>query len=87
MRRTVGKAGKATGDELWKLYRARLDPDFPKSFKTLGTIYDELSEKLHNADASAEQFDQSKSEIERHFRTMALLPLIAKPAQDQAPPA
>ena len=79
MRRIARKKGKATGDELWKLYRTHLNADFPKSFKTLGTAYEELSEKIHNADASVDQFENSRQDIERHFQALKLLPLVDDP--------
>lgn len=75
MRRVTGAEGKKTGDQLGDLYRALLHVDFPKTFKSLAKIYEELSEKLHLADPSEEQFKKSKEELERHFQQLCLLPL------------
>ena len=39
------------------------------------TIYEELSEKLHEAKEDSEQFEKSINDIERHFDQLRLLPL------------
>ena len=81
LRRVTGASGRKTGDELGELYRPILHEDFPKSFKSLAKVYENLSEKLHDADASEGQFDASRSDIEQHFRQLELLPLKTRATQ------
>ncbi len=47
---------RMTGEDLANAYKERLPDDWPtgRVGKSLGRVYDELSEKLHAADASAE---------------------------------
>ena len=82
LRRVTGAKGRKRGDELGDLYRPLLHEDFPKTFKPLATVYDELSEKLHDADPSHEQFQSSKTDIERHFRQLQLLPLKSRQSDE-----
>lgn len=80
LRRVTAAKGRKTCEELGELYRPLLHDDFPRtSFKSLDRIYDEISEKIHEADPSSELFMRSKNEIERHFKQLELLPLKSSP--------
>lgn len=85
MRRVVGTKEKLSGDELAEQYATLLAGDFPKSrYPSLKTVYDELSACLHGADASDEQFNKSRADIEKHFSLLEHFPLIPKTTEHHA---
>ena len=63
-----------SGDELADKYADLLDEEFPKKFTSLKTIYGELSEKLHNAQEDAAQFEKSEQDIKKHFDLLQHFP-------------
>lgn len=75
MRRVTKSEGKMRGEDLGDRYALLLDDQFPKKFRSLKTIYEELSDKLHSADPSTEQFAKSVRDINLHFDQLLLLPL------------
>jgi hypothetical protein len=75
MRRVTRTTDRIRGEELVDKYSLLLPADFPPKFNSLKRVYEELSERLHSADASAEQFDSSRKDIEDHFDMLKLLPL------------
>ena len=75
MRRILKTKGKTSGEDLADEYAALLDPAFPKKYSTMKVIFEELSVKLHSADADGTQFEKSKKDIEQHFEQLKLLPL------------
>jgi hypothetical protein len=85
MRRVTGTTAKLSGDELAEQYATLLAGDFPKSrYPSLKTVYDELSACLHEAVASAEQFNKSRADIEKHFSLLEHFPLIPKTTEHHA---
>ena len=77
MRRVIKADGRITGDELGDSYAKLLDADFPKRPVSLKVIYSELSECLHAANPSVQQFDKSKQDLITHFDHLRLTPLTA----------
>jgi len=75
MRRVTNTKERIRGEELADKYSALLAEDFPPKFNSFKRVYLELSERLHAADASAEQFEKSRKDIEDHFTQLQLLPL------------
>lgn len=78
MRRMTGVTGKKTGDQLWDEYSPLLDDDFAPRFRTLKTVYEELSFRIHDADESDDsnsQFEKSLKQVGDHFRQLELIPL------------
>jgi hypothetical protein len=66
-RRVLHEKGRLTGEDLGKRYAILLPDDFPRTFKALGTVYEEISLKLHAADEDDDQFKTSLADINRHF--------------------
>ncbi len=75
MRRILEITDRKTGDELANEYAALLHDEFPQSYPSMKTIYEELSIVLHNADANSTQFEKSKKDIENHFELLKFHPL------------
>ena len=74
-RRLLNENGRVPGDELAKRYAELLPANFPREFKSLGTVYGELSIRLHAADKDKEQFTTSRDDIKRHFDLLKHFPL------------
>jgi hypothetical protein len=55
-------------DLLFSEYGEKLPDDFKKRFPSLQSVYDRLSNDLHLATASEDTFNESRAEIEKHFR-------------------
>ena len=75
MRRVLDNYTRVTGEELAEQYAKLLDEEFPKRFKTLRKIYEELSAKIHDAQNDEGQFLQSLFDINTHFEQLKLIPL------------
>ena len=71
----VDKDRKVRGEDLAKDYRKLLDEDFPKKFDTLGNTYESLSDALHAACDDEELYTSARTDIEKHFEALALLPI------------
>lgn len=86
MRLTTGLSGRQSGDELAAAYRLRLPARFPSHEWVLGRIYEELSGKLHSAEADPKQYAKSLDELERFFAVQKLYPLTAADADPPLTP-
>jgi len=75
MRRVTKITDRIRGEDLADKYASLLPSGFPQQFNSLKRVYEELSERLHSADASAEQFETSRKDIEKHFQQLELLPI------------
>lgn len=76
IKQVTGIQGRPTSDELGEAYSKLLNDNFPRSgTASLNTVYEELSEKLHGADADDEQFVKSLDDINKHFRLLQVFPL------------
>jgi len=76
MRRITNNTDKKiTGEDLADEYAKLLDDEFPKKFKTLKKIYEELCVPLHGAQDDSEQFEKSNQDILKHFDALRLFPL------------
>lgn len=76
LRKTTGFFGRQTGEELVTAYRGYLNEDFPNKEWVLGRLYEELSAKLHMAEADEKQFEKTLCELERYFKALSLFPLV-----------
>jgi len=74
-RRVLKISEKLSGDELGDRYAGLLADDFPRRFKSLRTVYEELSVKIHSANKDEQQYHQSLSDIEKHFDLLRHFPL------------
>lgn len=72
-RRFAGTADRA--DEALDKYMVGLPSDFNARFPSLRTIYSDLSNALHAANASHELFEKSLASIEEHFDARRLFKL------------
>jgi hypothetical protein len=84
MRRVTQITEKVICDSLADSYSLWLPENFPSQFNSFKRVYDELSRRIHAADPSAEQFDQSRKDIENHFEQLKLLPLRSAPRVSSA---
>ena len=76
MRRVLKKKeARITGEDLADSYSKLLDVEFPKRFKTLKKIYEELSIPLHAAIEDSQQFETSLGDIEKHFDALRIFPV------------
>lgn len=66
---------RRTGDELGDAYAKLLDDEFPKKYKTLKTIYADLSEDIHAAAGDQSLFADSAKHIQKHFDLLQHMPL------------
>ena len=66
-RRSTGRTGKVTGDEILDEYYKALPSPAKDQMPSLRVWYDRLSDALHSARQDAELFEEAKGEIERHF--------------------
>jgi hypothetical protein len=80
-RRVLEVSEKLSGDELGERYAALLTDDFPRRFKSLRTVYEELSVKIHSANKDEQQYQQSFSDIQKHFDLLQHFPLKEAPRQ------
>lgn len=80
MRLATKLRGRQTGDELATAYFKLLDKEFPKRDWILGRVYEELSSKLHMAEADEKQFEKSIMELNRFFSILKLYPLTSNSA-------
>jgi hypothetical protein len=61
------KDSRLHADELAKAYNAILPEDFKNRFPSLGKIYDQISDCLHNATPDGEVFAKAANNILEHF--------------------
>lgn len=75
-KRILGIETRITGEELCDRCSLLLPDDFPKErYPSLRTVYEELSEKIHNVDEDEKQFKKSLKDIEKHFDLLQHFPL------------
>jgi hypothetical protein len=72
-------------DCLLEAYAANLSKEFRDTFPSLGSIYEELSQDIHDAKGSPELFESAKQRIIRHFDARRVFNLKAK-AISESPP-
>lgn len=65
-------------DRLADAYNDILPPEFRDRFPSLGKIYKDISERLHNATADTELFEKSEREIVQHFDARRVMKLDAE---------
>jgi hypothetical protein len=65
-------------DRLADAYNDILPPEFRDRFPSLGKIYKDISERLHNATADTELFEKSEREIVQHFDARRVMKLDAR---------
>lgn len=80
MRHSTKLTGRQSGDELATAYFKLLSDEFPKRDWILGRVYEELSSKLHMAEADEKQFEKSLNELVRFFSVLKLYPLVQNPS-------
>ena len=66
-RRVLNEHGRVPGEDLGDRYGQLLPDRFPRQFKSLRQVYEDLSIRLHAADEDANPFTASLEEIHRHF--------------------
>jgi hypothetical protein len=59
-------------DRLGAAYNAILPDDFKDRFPSLSKIYEDISERLHNATADADFFEKAVNDIVEHFEARRL---------------
>jgi hypothetical protein len=70
--------GRLHADQLADAYNSILPPEFRDRFPSLGKIYKDISERLHNATADTELFEKSEREIVEHFDARRVMKLDAE---------
>ena len=83
MRRVIKITYRIRGEDLADKYVLLLSDRFPQKFNLIKRVYEELSVCLHAANASTEQFETSRKDIEQHSQQLELLPL--KELDDSVP--
>ncbi len=72
VRNQVPSSDRLTDDEAVEKYMAGLPSDFPSRFRTLRSLYSDLSAGIHAADGDAELFDRASTVIAEHFEARKL---------------
>jgi hypothetical protein len=70
--------GQLHADQLADAYNDILPPDFKDRFPSLGKIYKDISERLHNATADTELFEKAAADIVEHFDARRMFKLDAE---------
>lgn len=74
-RRVLSVQERIPGEDLGDMYADLLDDEFPQRYTSLKKVYEELSEKIHEAEDDEKQFEKSKADIEKHFDLLQHFPL------------
>jgi hypothetical protein len=84
-RRVLAISEKLSGEDLGDRYATLLNDEFPRSSKTLKTVYQELSVKIHSAEKDEQQYQRSLGDIEKHFDLLRHFPLKEAPRKETRP--
>lgn len=79
MRRIAKVSGRIRGEDLADEYARYLPDGFPSSLRSLKSIYEQVSECLHEANESQEIFDKCVNDTIIHFEQLRILPLKKLP--------
>ena len=72
-------------DRLGAAYNAALPADFKEHFPSLPKLYEEISRRLHNADADADMFQSAHHDLIQHFDARRLRKLDSEDAKRVGP--
>lgn len=72
MRGVVNAKERLSGDELAERYGKTLPNEFNAGFPSLKSVYQNLSDALHQAAEDQDLFEREREEIEGHFEALAL---------------
>ncbi|MGZ0655632.1 hypothetical protein ACWPKS_08490 [Coraliomargarita sp. W4R72] len=79
LRRITGETGKSDGIRLTEAYHSMLQDDFPIKFRSMKTVYDDLSAKIHAAEDDLETFEKCHDALVKHFNILEMMPI--KPSE------